>query len=436
MTETAPYQSKQDQATQQRNQAINLYIKGEKPLEICRQLERSRTWFYKVLARYQAGGREALNTRSRAPHRVHNRTSPEVEATVVRVRKLIKSGDDPELRYANLGADALALEVERAGLQAPSRATINRILVRNNLAQLRPKGKRKQKLPDDYPWPKADQPNQVHLFDFVRRTIAGGERFYGCHLLDQARRWPYLDVIESKTVVAVSQFLLSAWQAIGFPIALYLDNDVVWRGSGSGKRTISSIVRLCLFFGIQVIFIPPYTPEANPIIESFNGLWDQNFWQRTEFQSLTHVQSELPLFVQYSRYRRPLASFGYKTADQIFPDFQPTLPPADLIPNLQAPLPITAGQIHFIRFVSRTGAFSFLNEEWQLDPEQWAGKTIRATVNTQRQQLDVFHQASVCVGPALIASFDYQLKQNVVSLQLAFERKNASLWPISECFDC
>jgi len=221
-------------------------------------------------------------------------------------------GDDPELRYANLGADAFALEVERAGLQPPSRVTINRILVRNNLAQPRPKGKRKQKLPDDYPWPKADKPNQVHLFDFV----------------------------------------------------------------------------------------PPYTPEANPIIESFNGLWDQNFWQRTEFQCLKHVHSELPLFVQYSRYRRPPAALDYQTPDQIFPDFQPAWPPADLIPNLQEQLPISAGQIHFIRFVSQTGNFIFLNEEWQLDPEQWAGKTICATVNTPHQQLNVFHQARRLQSPS------------------------------------
>jgi len=429
MEKTEPLQSKQDQATQQRNRAIDLYIQGEKPVEICRQLGLSRTWFYQVLARYQAGGREALNTRSRAPHRVHNRTAPEVEAAVVRIRKLITSGKDPALRYANLGADTIALEVERAGLPTPNRATINRILVRHQLAQPRPKGQKQPKLPADYPWPQVSQPNQLHLFDFVTRVIAGGSRFYGCHLLDQARHWPYLDVIASKTTLAVSQFLVAAWQSIGFPLALYLDNDVVWRGSGSGQRTLSTIVRLCLFLGVQVIFIPPYTPEANPMIENFNGLWDRNFWQRTTFQNQPHVLAELPLFVHYVRHRRPLRAFNNQTADQIYPDFQPIVYPAELLPNLQERCPITAGWLHFIRFVTPTGTFTILNEEWQLDPDRWAGKTIRAMIDTQQQQLRVFHQSTPVAVPTCIATFAYALKEEVVPLQPLFKRPALPLWP-------
>ena len=346
------------------------------------------------------------------------------------------SGDDPELRYANRGADTIAFELERGGIKPPSRATINRILMRNDLSRPRPKKKRKRKLPEDYPWPKAEKPNQIHLFDFVSRVIVGGGRFYGCHLLDQARRWPYLDVIETKTAVLVSQFLISAWQEIGLPVALYMDNDVVWRGGSSGKRTLSSIVRLCLFFGIQAIFIPPYTPEANPIIESFNGVWDQNFWQRTEFQNLNHVQSELPYFVQYCRYRRPLTASDHQTADQLFPDFQPALLPVDFNLNLQDRLPITVGELHFIRFVSRDGTLIILNEEWQLDPKLWSGKIIRATVYTQQQRLTIFHQPNSTATPVIAASFDYPLKEKAAPLRPAFERKTIPLWLLPKCFDC
>mgnify|MGYP002640347209 CR=1 FL=1 len=45
MKETALLQSKQDQSAQERNRAIDLYIRGEKPVSISRQLGRSRTWF-------------------------------------------------------------------------------------------------------------------------------------------------------------------------------------------------------------------------------------------------------------------------------------------------------------------------------------------------------------------------------------------------------
>jgi len=39
-----------------RETAIDLYIGGHKPAVICRQLDRSRTWFYNTLARYREGG--------------------------------------------------------------------------------------------------------------------------------------------------------------------------------------------------------------------------------------------------------------------------------------------------------------------------------------------------------------------------------------------
>jgi putative transposase len=436
MADQVPSQSKQDAEEQQRNEAINLYIAGEKPINICQQLGRSRTWFYKTLKRYQLGGRAALASRSRAPHRVHNRTAVEVEQAIVRVRETIKAGDDPELRYANIGADTIAIELERAGITAPSRSTINRILKKRDLVDPRPRRKPKRKLPADYPWPQVRQPNQVHLFDFVERVLVGGGRFYGCHLLDQARRWPYLAVIPTKTSAAVSQVLVEAWQEVGLPNALYMDNDVVWQGSGSAQRTFSRIVRLCLYLGIQVVFTPPYTPEANALLESFNGVWDRNFWQRTNFQDLNHVRSELPYFQNYCRHRRPLAEFGNQTADQLYPDCTPTLLAEDFTAHRQDRLSLTAGYLHFIRFVTSEGTFTILNERWQLDAHKWAGKTIRATVDTQHQQLRVHHQAKPNTMPALVAEFDYSLQEQVAPLQSKFERPLISLWPIPECFDC
>jgi transposase InsO family protein len=432
MIEQVPSQSNLDSEEQRRNEAINLYIAGEKATDICRQLGRSRTWFYNTLKRYQLGGRAALASRSRAPGTVHNRTPMEVEQAIVRVRETIMAGDDPELRYANIGADTILVELERAGITPPSRSTINRVLKKRDLVDPRPRRKGKRKLPEDYPWLQVTQPNQVHLFDFVERVLVGGARFYGCHLLDQARRWPCLAVIPAKTAAAVSQVLVTAWQEVGLPNALYMDNDVVWRGSSSGQRTFSHIVRVCLLLGIQVVFTPPYTPEANSLLESFNGVWDRNFWQRTEFQDLDHVRSELHYFQSYCRHRRPLAEFDNQTADQLYPGFTPTLLAQDFTAHLQDRLPITTGCLHFIRFVTPEGTFTILNETWHLDQEEWPGKTIRATVDTQHQQLRVYHQANRDAASTLVAEFDYPLKEQVAPLQPKFKRPLLPLWPIAE----
>jgi len=433
MDQTVPLQSN-DAEYQLREQAINLYIAGEKPTIICRRLKRSRSWFYKLLRRYQQGGRAALVSQSRAPKQVHNRTEATIEAAIIRVRESIISGQDPELRYANIGAETIALELERAGLKPPSRATINRILQRHHLVQARPVRKAKRRLPSDYPWPCVQQPNELHLLDFVMRAGAGLRRFYGCHLLDQARQWPFVRIITAKQVAVVSQFLVSAWQMVGLPGALYLDNDVVWRGSGSAPRTISHIVRLCLLLGVEVIFIPPYTPEANPLIESFNRLWDRNFWQRTTFVNLAHLQEELGHFEHYCRHRRPLSQLAGHPADYLNSTFVPLYLAHDFDQHQQKRLPLTTGFIHFIRFVDERATFTLLNETWPLMPDL-IGKTIRATIDTHRQRLAVYHQphSTQC---RLVTEFDYPLLEPAVALSSAYLRPRPPLWPSDSSFDC
>lgn len=428
MNEQAPLQTEPtDPQEEKRNAAIDMYIGGKRPTEICRELERSRTWFYETLRRYESRGREGLKSRSRAPHHIHNRTAEDIEAAVVRVRKLLTSGEDPQLKYANYGADAIAIELKRANITPPSRATINRILRRHDLAEPRPRSQAPYRLPKDYPWPQAHLPNQVHLFDFVSRRLTGGERIVGYHLMDQARRWPYLAAQSCKTKGLVSQFLVDAWKSIGLPQALYLDNDVVWRGSSSAPRTFSHIVRLCLLLGVAVIFIPPYTPQANPIIESFNHVWSQNFWQRETFTSLLDVQTKLPTYQHYCRFRRPISTTQLCTAEQLFPDFEPTVLPEDFVVRKQVPL--TAGQLHFIRFVSHQGYFSLLNESWQLDAAVWATKIIRAEVAIAEQQLYVYHQETAKTPPELIAQFDFELSEPAQPLDERFARPSVSLWP-------
>lgn len=428
MNEDVPLQAEQNPEPQaaKRHTAIDMYIAGTNPTCICRELGRSRAWFYKTLRRYQDSGRAGLDSRSRAPRHVANRTPEALEEAVVRVRETISGGTDPDLRYANRGADSIASELEHAQLRPPSRATINRILKRRGLVQARPRRKQQRKLPADYPWPQATRPNQVHLFDFVTRCLLGGEPVVGYHLLDQARRWPYLAAQSNKTKLLVSQFLVRAWQEIGLPQAVYLDNDVVWRGSGSAKRTFSHIVRLCLSLGVIVIFIPPYSPEANPIIESFNQVWSGNFWQRETFTSLADVQAKLPDFQRYWRTRRPLSTTDHRTPAQLFPDFQPTRLAADYV--LPERLPLTAGQVHFIRLVSASGYFSLLNESWPLEAEPWAGKVIRAVIALPEQQLYVYHQPDRDQQPQLVTQFDYEVTAPVQSLAPCFVQLVPTLW--------
>ena len=85
----------QDEGEVRRNEAIDMYLQGLKVSDICRAVGRSRGWFYQTLKRYQQEGRAGLRSKSRAPHRVHNRTDRAVEATIIRLRQTITEGQDP-----------------------------------------------------------------------------------------------------------------------------------------------------------------------------------------------------------------------------------------------------------------------------------------------------------------------------------------------------
>ena len=77
-----------------------------------------------------------------------------------------------------------------------------------------------------------------------------------------------------------------------------------------------------------------------------------------------------------------------------------------------------------------------LNERWQLDKEQWAGKTVRATVDTQAQRLYVYHQPKEGETCQLIAQFDYPLGEEVVPLADELQRERPALWPPVQQRDC
>lgn len=426
--EYALFQSKQEGTEALRNRAIDLYLQGKRPAEIARELGRSRKWFYETLARYQQEGRGGLGEQSRRPHQTPRKTAPEIEAAVVRIRKLIVSGKDPVLRYGNYGAEAIAAELRRAGLEPPSRATIYRILHRHGLVEPRPKRRHRQRLPQDYPWPSLSAGATLHVMDFMMRTLPGGQRFYAANLLEMPCQWPYLAILPAKTRDLVCSFFVAAWQAIGIPDVLQVDNDNVWRGSSSAPYTFSFLVRLWLLLGVQVIFIPPYTPQANTWIESFNHLWGRNFWQRTRFQSLKDVQQNLPYFQTYCRERRLLPGTEITPHECRSARPAPLRLPDDFNQYRQKRLPLTEGFLHFIRFADAHGNISFLNASWPLGP-QWAGKTVRATLDTKQGRVIVFYQATRDSKPQSIAAFSFPIREEVLPVAERFRRLAPSIWP-------
>ena len=71
-------------------------LEGRSYREVARAHGVSKSWVAKVLARYREGGEEAIQPRSKAPHRTPHRMPPELEDRIVEVRKrLLEEASTP-----------------------------------------------------------------------------------------------------------------------------------------------------------------------------------------------------------------------------------------------------------------------------------------------------------------------------------------------------
>lgn len=417
-----------------RNEAINRRLAGERPCDIYRSLNRSKSWFDKHWARYRKYGREGLKSRSRAPKHVHNKTPVEVEEAIERVRKTLEERTDPELKYAFIGAPTIRSELKRMKIQPlPSLRTIERVLNRRELTHPRRERTSANEPTGYYPAPGINGPNDVHAMDIVSRRILGGEKISSFHLLDLARHYPLVRQYPDKSAESAKHFLVTAWQTVGLSHLLQMDNEATFCGGFRGQRVFSQIVRLCLAVGVEVLFIPFYSPKRNADIESFNSDWDLAFWQRERFQDLKHVQAESPTFERWYRTRYEPPALKGLTPAQAFPYFEPRLLPESFDLHLQEErLPLTAGQVHFIREVSSKGQVILLNESWQVD-EELAGEYIWATISTEEQYLRMYHQAAADALSQLVAEYEYLVTEEVRDLSPPYRRDEDPDLSVCDC---
>jgi hypothetical protein len=84
-------------------------------------------------------------------------------------------------------------------------------------------------------------------------------------------------------------------------------------------------------------------------------------------------------------------------------------------------LPITSGQVHFVRRVSADGTIHMLGETWKVS-RRLAHQYVWATVMTKCQRMEVYHQRSKRATIRLVKTFDYRLPEKVFLLRPEFKR--------------
>ena len=120
-----------------RRQAARRRLAGESPRAIASDLGRTRQWVAKWTARYDPHDPGWADGRSRAPGQVAHRTDAEVEAQVLEVRARLEGNP-----WAQVGAPAVAWELEKLGAVVPLERTIERILARHGATKRERPGRR------------------------------------------------------------------------------------------------------------------------------------------------------------------------------------------------------------------------------------------------------------------------------------------------------
>jgi hypothetical protein len=79
----------------------------------------------------------------------------------------------------------------------------------------------------------------------------------------------------SKRDIDIVDALVAGWQRLGIPDLLQADNELSFRGSNRYPRSFGLLIQLCLYLGVEIVFIPPGQPWRNGIVEKFNDLYDK-----------------------------------------------------------------------------------------------------------------------------------------------------------------
>jgi putative transposase len=396
-----------------RLRAVRWQVQGVAIGTILSRVHRSRAWLTKWRGRYQRFGWRGLHSQSRRPGHSPTACPPWLERHIVSTRRRLE-----RQKVGLVGAAAIRRELQKLGLghQLPSRSLIQRVLRRRGLTG------RSDPLPAAYcPAPHAEVVGVLQAIDWTCRYLAGGFKVYAFHSLNLRTRLCAQTIAPDKRTVTVIGHLLQAWKTLGIPDFLQLDNDGAFCGGYKVPRVFGQVVRLCLYVGIELIFLPVAEPERNGDVEQLNRLWGVAFWERRQFHSLPQVSRASRAFLDWYRtdYGPPvLAGRTPQQAQRSEPRRRLTARQAARLPG---ELPLSAGRVHFIRQVQPDGTISLLNETWRVGQRR-AGQYVWATIITHRHRLEIWYQRSAQHEWRLLKAWAYALPQPVARRQPEFAR--------------
>lgn len=337
-----------------RMEAVRRRLAGESAVEIGRSLGRSARWVQKWARRHDPVDAEWARGAKRGPARAANRSAEEVEAQVLAVRERLD-----EHPWAQIGAPAIAWELEKLGAEAPPPRTIERILERAGVTE-RNRGRRRQPKGIPYPELAVRRPGELHEADLVGpRHLDGGVRFYALNAVDIAPRRAGIQIVDDKSDEAVAGGLVALWSRLGVPARLKLDNG----GPFIGARGLGLVARLCLHNDVIPVFIPAGEPWRNGVVERFNDTFDKRFFRSERFSSRAVLEQRARSFERFHNANHHYAATRGRTPDDAAADGELRQPRT--LAELPTDWPV-GGRVEFIRFIRSDRKLRLMRRSYEM----------------------------------------------------------------------
>jgi len=212
----------------------------------------------------------------------------------------------------------------------------------------------------------------------------------------------YIESQRTKEDRQIASSLLRCWKAIGLPDFLQLDNALSFRGSNRHPRSPGLVIRLCLYFGVQPVFIPIGEPWRNGAIEKFNDTYNKKFFRRQWFASYSMLKRQSKSFQRFHNKHHRYSCLKGKTPLEVIhkDEFKPItiggntkLPDFDTVPD---------GNIILIRFIRSNRLLDIFGEKFKVS-KSLVYSYVKAVIVTSIGSLQIY------LGDELVDKMDYQL---------------------------
>jgi transposase InsO family protein len=262
----------------------------------------SKSWVATLVARYRAGGYDAIAARSKAAKTVANRTGAELEDHIVRLRKeLTEQGFDA-------GAQTIHYHLSLTDPSPPSGATIWRILRRRGFVTPQPHKRPKS----SYIRFEAALPNEMWQSDVTFFELKDATKVEICNFLDDFSRVCVASrVFATTTAPDVVATLYEAGAAWGLPASLLTDNGCIY--TSAYRHGYSAMESELFALGIDYKHSRPYHPQTCGKVERFHQTLKKFLTKNGPYVTIAELQSAVDRFVTYYNEVRPHRAKGRKT---------------------------------------------------------------------------------------------------------------------------